>query len=332
MIELNSDNIESLTLTPRMIAEEVIKKSWKIEQFYEGSGMFRITRSDGKVINIFNSTPPTTSYMAHLIAQDKFACYALLENSGYPLPKSVIVGSVEEGLVYYKSTRGTVRQVVKPLDKAHGAGITTNISSPIAMHTALERAFKLSKKVIIQEHVESAVDTRILVIDGRVSAALQRIPAIVIGDGKSTIEDLVKIENESGRRGEAYSKPLSKIKLAAVKSYLGIRVKEVPLENERVQVVGVANVGVGGETRDITDELPDWLIDMAIGISEYVGLKVCGVDILLSEAPTKQSKQEDMSPYLIEVNKCPALFIHELPHEGQSRLVTADYIEYLGKI
>jgi D-alanine-D-alanine ligase-like ATP-grasp enzyme len=332
MINITLETTKFPSLTPEMIAKEVLSRGWSMAQLYEGSSCYKLTRPDGKELTIFSATPPTTSFAAHHIAQDKFACYSYFEQGNFPQPVSIISNSIDDSINQAVPLLSTMKLVVKPLDKAHGMGVSTGINTEPMLRTALERAFKLSSKVIIQEYIENSEDTRILVIDGEVRAALHRKPATIVGDGKSTIDELIKAENNSGNRGVGYSMALSKIKPAAVRAFLGDKINTIPAEGERVQVVGVANMGVGGETVDITDNLPQWLKDMAVDISEFIGLKVAGVDILMAKIPEPASTIEEIKPYLIEINKCPALFMHEKPTHGKSRAVIKDYVNYLEKI
>ena len=52
-----------------------------------------------------------------------------------------------------------------------------------------------------------------LVIGEKVAAVMERIPAHVIGDGKSNIRQLIKKFNQNPMVGKKYEKPLCRIKL-----------------------------------------------------------------------------------------------------------------------
>ncbi len=332
MIEITADTNNFSTLTPQMIAKEVISRGWRMEQLSKGSKCYQLTRLDGKRIQISGSTPPTTSDAAHLLAQDKFVFYSFFENKDFPMPLTIKVNSVVMGVRLSQDALAGCKLVVKPLDRSHGLGVTTGIGTEAALISALQRALRLSPQVIIQKHIDGAVDTRILVIDGAVSAALCRVPAYVTGDGRSTVDSLIDVENNSEHRGDAYSRPLSKIKHSAVRPFLGDRLNEVPGIGEVVQVVGVANMGAGGETIDITDDLPQWLQKMAVDISKALTLGVVGVDILLNAMPKRSSTRDELDPQLLEVNVSPALFIHEIPTHGKSQHAIRDYVDYLSSI
>ena len=56
-------------------------------------------------------------------------------------------------------------------------------------------------------------DYRILVVDKRVVAVAERVPAHVVGDGVSTVAELVEIANADPRRGIGHEKVLTRIPL-----------------------------------------------------------------------------------------------------------------------
>jgi cyanophycin synthetase len=53
------------------------------------------------------------------------------------------------------------------------------------------------------------------VVGGKLVAAAKRVPAHVVGDGSSTIEELVESVNEDPRRGVGHEKVLTRITLDA---------------------------------------------------------------------------------------------------------------------
>ncbi len=73
-------------------------------------------------------------------------------------------------------------------------------------------ARKYSKGIIIETFV-TGHDYRVLVINKNFVAASLRTPAMVIGDGKSTINQLINQVNRDPRRGSGHEKVLTKIKV-----------------------------------------------------------------------------------------------------------------------
>src|SRR5690554_2909158 len=136
-----------------------------------------------------------------------------LENHGLRVPEGVEVHSLEE-------LKGVIHQwirhpmVVKPTSTNFGLGI--NIFKEGASREDILKAWELASQydhtVLLEEFIRGK-EYRFLIIDDQVSAILHRVPANVIGDGRSTIQDLVAIKNRDPLRGENYVRPLEKIKL-----------------------------------------------------------------------------------------------------------------------
>jgi len=140
----------------------------------------------------------TTSSIAVDIACDKEETKNLLEAAEIPVPRGRIVYS-EEGLKEALE-RISYPIVTKPVDGNHGKGATTNITNWEDALRGLEAAKKYSRGVIVEKFI-TGQDHRVLVINYKFVAAAIRKPASVIGDGNSTIQELIDKTNEDPRRG-----------------------------------------------------------------------------------------------------------------------------------
>jgi cyanophycin synthetase len=290
----------------------------------------RLQRPDGKVLEIFSSTPPTTPFSAGMRANDKYFTHVALEEIALPLAETYVApnkDAVQEYAQKILDHGNTV--VVKPLDSGHGHGITVNIKSHDSIKRAANHASEYSDKILLQAFVPQAVDVRLLCINFKFVAALVRMPARVRGDGVHTIGQLIELENNGGRRGIAYTKELGFIDADRAADYLGEELQSVPEKGQWAQVLGTANVGTGGETADVTDDVPEWMKTMAEKASKAMDLACCGVDFLISEMPKSGMTEVELSPIIIELNKCPALFIHETPTYGKPQPTTDAYLDYL---
>ena len=101
----------------------------------------------------------------------------------------------------------------------------------------------------------------------------------VIGDGQSTIEQLVHVLNQDPKRGEAYTDPLGVLKLdAAARIELakqGLSIDSVPAKDRVVLVRRTGDL-----TTDCTDEVHPLTAAQAVLAAQVVGLDIAGLDIL----------------------------------------------------
>ena len=337
MIDLKTIPDQQLSQTIRMMKAHFIERGWEVEIPYIGSSHCFITRDDGKKFHIFSSTPPTTSFAAAYLANDKYGTYLALLGSGLPQPETHLLYNSDDISEIQLFMDRVKKVVIKPVDGGHGKGITVNVATT----EQLKRAIAIAQveensiaAVLVQAQYQhdAILDIRILCIDNTFTAATWRVPARVYGDGKSTVSELIGLENAKDNRGRPYYAPLSLINIEQAREFLGKQMNDVPELNAEVPVLGIANYGAGGETIDITDELPDWLKEMAEKAARACNMPVIGVDFMLAHMPTPTAKIETLDPVIIEVNKCPSFVIHDEPTSGTPRNVVGTYIDYLATI
>ncbi len=153
-----------------------------------------------------------TSSVAVDIASNKELTLNLLSAAGLPVPRSQSVRRAEDAVRL--ANRIGYPVVVKPLDGNHGRGVILDLQSDDAVRKAFDIAYEESRNgwIIVETYI-TGKDYRCLVIDGRIAAIAERVPAHVIGDGSATISELVERTNADPRRGVGHEKVLTRIKV-----------------------------------------------------------------------------------------------------------------------
>jgi cyanophycin synthetase len=268
-----------------------------------------------------------TSSIAVEIAQDKDDTKRVLGNIGLPVPKGDVAQTIERALDIVDEIGYPV--ILKPLDASHGRGISSRIDTEEALREAWDDAREFGRRIVIEQYSEGR-DHRVLVINGKVVACAERIPAKVVGDGTSTIAQLIEKENKDPRRGIGHTKTLTKLP-ADSRTVLYIKQQGLSLESvlekgRTVYLRGTANLSTGGTAIDRTEEMhPDNVTacEMAAGI---IGLDIAGIDVLTSDIsiPFREN-----GAVIIEVNAGPGIRMHTHPTEGTPRNVGAPIIDML---
>lgn len=199
------------------------------------------------------SVTDRTGLVASELAGDKAQAKAMLQEVGCPVAKGVVVATAEEALT--ASQRLSRPLVAKPLDGNHGRGVTTGLMTDEAILVAFGLAGVHSRRVIIEEELPGR-DHRILVVDGRVVAVAERVPAQVVGDGSTTVLDLVEAVNRDPRRGSGHENSLTRIRLddQAAQDILerqGLTIDSVPAKGRVVALRTTANLSSGGTAIDL---------------------------------------------------------------------------------
>ena len=137
-----------------------------------------------------------TSAIAESIAQDKELTRTLLRQAGVPVPSGRPVKDAEDAWEAAMEIGFPV--VVKPQYGNQGRGVITNLSTREQVMTAFVNAREEGTSIMVEKFAPGA-DYRILVIGGKMVAAASREPAHVIGDGRSTVTQLVEVVNRDPR-------------------------------------------------------------------------------------------------------------------------------------
>lgn len=219
--------------------------------------------------------------------------------------------------------------VLKPLDGNHGKGASINITTWDDAVEGLAYAQKYSRRVIVERFI-TGFDFRVLVIDNKIVAAAKRVPAHVIGNGKSTIMELIDVANEDPRRGYGHENVLTQIDVDRDTLDLlkksGITLDSVAKSGEIIYLKSTANLSTGGTAVDVTDMMHPENIFLAERISRVIGLDICGIDIM-AENLTQPLKEN--GGCILEVNAAPGFRMHLAPSEGLPRNVAAPVIDML---
>jgi cyanophycin synthetase len=267
-----------------------------------------------------------TSTIAVDLAANKHETKRLLAGAGLPVPQGCVVSSREEAMAC--ASKGALPAVVKPLDGNQGRGVSLNLSTAEQVAEAFDLASEVSSRAIVEEMYRGN-DYRIVIVDGRMVAAAQRIPAHVWGDGVHSIRELIDFVNHDPRRGNGHEKPLTKITadplvLAILKRH-GRSLDDVPERGQMVLLRESANLSTGGEARDVTDRVHATIRSLCQRAARIIGLDVCGVDLVLQDIDRPFAGEGG----IVEVNAAPGIRMHHHPSEGTPRDVGGAIVEML---
>jgi len=187
----------------------------------------------------------------------------------------------------------------------------------------------VSRRVVVERWV-SGRDYRVLVVNGKVVACAERVPAHVVGDGASPVQELVALANRDPRRGRGHRSPLTLLAIDERAERLlarqGHGARSVPDAGETVALCEVANLSAGGTAVDVTDQVHPDNRTMAVRAALAVGLDVVGVDFLTTDI-TRSYREAGGA--ICEINDKPGLRMHVWPSEGTPRDVIAPILDML---
>tara|TARA_B100001287_G_scaffold245476_1_gene222775 strand:- start:12361 stop:15009 length:2649 start_codon:yes stop_codon:yes gene_type:complete len=268
-----------------------------------------------------------TSNIAVDIACNKEQTKKMLDDASIPVAKGDICYDEED----LQETVDDIGYpiVLKPLDGNHGKGASINVTNWEDAVKGLKHAKEYSRRVIVEKFI-TGFDFRVLVINNKVVAAAQRVPAHVVGNGKNTIQELIDITNEDPRRGYGHENVLTEITIDKSTKRLienaGYTLETILREKETLYLKSTANLSTGGTSVDVTDLMHPENIFIAERISRVIGLDICGIDIM---APNLTQSLKENGGVILEVNAAPGFRMHLAPSEGLPRNVAAPVIDML---
>ena len=268
-----------------------------------------------------------TSSIAVDLASNKDETKRMLQEAAIPVAKGMCI-SLEEQVDEVIDKIG-FPLVFKPLDGNHGKGASINVKTREEAMAAFDHAKKYSRRIIVERFIKG-YDFRILVINNRLIAAALREPAHVIGDGVSTIKDLVELENQNPKRGYGHENVLTEISIDR-ETHEQLTKQNLTLDSiipkgEICYLKGTANLSTGGTSTDVTDLVHPHNVFICERISRVIGLDICGIDIM---ADNLKEPLESSGGVVLEVNAAPGFRMHLAPAKGLPRNVAAPVLDML---
>ena len=268
-----------------------------------------------------------TSHIAVELASDKEETNQILAKLGLPVPMQRLVQREDDAVSAAERVGYPV--VVKPFNANHGRGISIHLTSEEQVRTAFEVAREHSRSVIVESFI-TGEDHRMLVINGELVAVSRRVPGHVVGDGRSTIAELVDEVNRDPRRGIGHEKVLTRLafdhQAESMLAKLGYTRDTVPPEGERVFLRSTGNLSTGGTATDVTDLVHPDNVEMAVRAVKAIGLDVGGVDFLTTDIT---ESYKEIGGAICEINAAPGFRMHMAPSEGRARDVAGPVLDML---
>lgn len=262
------------------------------------------------------------------LACDKEGTKRILADAGVPVPRGTVINYFDE-LEKAIAEVGSYPIVIKPLDGNHGRGITIDIRSWAEAESAYDAAREISRSVIVERYYVGR-DHRVLVVDSKVVAVAERVPAHVIGDGVSTIKQLIEQTNQDPNRGEGHDNVLTRIEVDRTSYQLlerqGYTLETVLPHGEVFHLRATANLSTGGIAVDRTDDIHPENVWLAQRVAKIIGLDIAGIDMV---TPDISRPIREVDGVIVEVNAAPGFRMHVAPSRGIPRNVAGAVLDML---
>jgi GNAT-family acetyltransferase (TIGR03103 family) len=304
-----SAEYDQLNPYARIIADEARRRGITVDVLDAEWGEIRLTHA-GRSIVTRESLSELTNAVAMSRCDDKRITRRVFEGAGLSVPRGRTATGSDDDVAFLHDVG---QLVVKPARGEQGKGITVGVTDQESLVKAVAAARQHCPDVLLEELV-GGEDLRVIVIGHEVVAAAVRKPATVLGDGRTTIGELIAAQS---RRREAATDGESRIPLddSTVETVQaqGHDLDDVLPDGVELRVRRTANLHTGGTIHDVTPSLHPALVTAAVRASRALDIPVTGLDFLVPDVAGPDH-------VLIEANERPGLANHQ-PQPTAERFV-----------
>lgn len=248
-----------------------------------------------------------TSALGLGIARSKQLTATILRAFGLPGAAHKLVHSGDNAIQAAESLGFPV--VVKPENLDRGVGVQAGLLDAKSVRDAYELARKHSERVLVERHCPGLTH-RISVFNRRIVRVSKRIPGGVMGDGRSNVRDLVRLEQQTPhqtklrQRHGHYALELDDEALGLLE-HERLSLDDIPALDRYVRLRRRDNINAGGKNELVSlDRVHVDNIELSLTVADLLGLDFAGVDLIIQDI----GQSWRSTPALIcEVNAVPQL-------------------------
>jgi len=320
-----------MELSTQILLKESIKRGISFNILDRKENFIELTKGENTQYIKQATKTSKDQYVSVLIMENKSVTKQILRRNNIIVPDGEEfsdINSAQESLDHWID----IPLVIKPKSTNFGLGISIfpNGTNKEDLSKGLEIAFIEDSTILIEPFI-TGKEYRFMVIGDETVAVLHRVPANVNGDGTSTIRQLISKKNLDPLRGKGYKTPLEKIEIDDnMKLFLAqqnLTIDSIIPEGTVLYLRENSNISTGGDSIDVTDQVPEVFKQIASEAAQAVGANICGVDMIIEDLRDEHSLYA-----IIELNFNPAIHIHCYPYKGKERDVATKILELVGLV
>lgn len=286
----------------------------------------QIVLPDGRTRYFRNTNLDLNGLGASEIARDKAYAEYFQKRMGYPVipGKSFYttrwckaIGSRRNPEAAYRYAKKIgFPVIVKPNSKSQGSGVRKVYTKRELLRAV--KAIEHNERVFLVQRFVEGHDYRIVVLDGKVLSAYERLPLSVTGDGRATIAKLLQrkqaLFKKIGR--DTMIKPHDD-RISAELRRQDLTRRSVPAKGTIINLLPNANLSTGGDAIDVTSKVHAKWKALSKHIARDMNLRYIGIDVMSRDTLDRPPA----SYVLIEVNAAPGLDNYATMGKRQERIV-----------
>ncbi|MDX1501797.1 MAG: hypothetical protein R3325_05495 [Thermoanaerobaculia bacterium] len=255
---------------------------------------------------------PLNDSVAARVAGDKHYSKLVLADAGFRVPAAVrciqpghysspeieSAAGLAPGLAFAEASSFPL--IVKPNRKSHGRGVT-EVTTPDELADAVRAVWRIDPIALVEERAQG-LDVRIDFLDGEFLIGYLRRPLELVGDGRSSVRDLLAAADPRMQGEAAWERIERDATWRRRVTDRGLGPESVLTAGRRVVVGGTVLNLHRWAVAELLPELPPGLAGLGRSVGETIGLRFYGIDC---KVPRLDAGPAEVT--VIEVNASPLL-------------------------
>lgn len=289
------------------------------------SDYFRVVQ-DGMTTMVRLSSVMMDDHLRLDIMGNKLLTYLLLHETGCPTPPfcTYSMRSLSSAEDFIRKYTGPF--VVKPASgTGGGAGVTTGIDGAADLRRASRLASRFCPSLLIEPQLEGG-SYRLLYLDGKYIDAIRRDPPILVGDGRSTIRQLIKLENEK----RLHQKPVTALSPLTIDRDCinilrsqGLSLRSVLAKGHKIKPKRTTNENGAQQNHNVKEDVHPNTIMLGSHLATSLGVRFAGIDVICKDILAPLTPENGR---IVEINTTPGIHHHYLIAETDRIVPVADLI------
>lgn len=265
---------------------------------------------NGAVARLFRNNTDLDGPVTLRAAGTKPLVHEALRAHALPTPEYVTY-SLDQMHTAFDFLRTHAPCVVKPAaGTGAGAGVTTGIKSRRQFINATIAAAAHCDELLIEQQIAGRT-LRLLYLDGKLLDAVERRPPTVVGNGQSTIAQLVQNANAIRLRNGSNAAQVflrRDLDMQRTLREQGLNWHAVPEHGRVVRVKTVINDNAAADNVSVIHDVSDEIVAAGRLAAEAFAVRLAGVDVV---TPDMTAGLDSSGGVILEINTVPGLYIHE---------------------
>ena len=308
-------NFKGLDITSCLIIDEALKRGIKARFVLN---KYVLLEYGGKRHLFHNSDNTSLPAITKQIVCSKTETKELLRKRGINVPEGKRFNSSDSKKIFSYTKKINGKMVIKPDNTDYGKDVYSKIGKRESKE-AIDRISEEHEELVV-EKFNKGNEYRVLITKNGFCAVCMRRPANVVGDGTSSIKELINTKNicrqnkkEPPRKFPLFRIEIDNIVLNCLQKQ-GLSLESIPKKDERIFLRHNSNICSGGDSIEMTNEAHESIKEIAMKVLGSIpGLTYAGIDLI-----TRDITRNIGGRYtVIEVNNMPGIPLHHYPYIGE---------------